>query len=167
MKLYHGSDIKIQVIDLEKSKPFKDFGKGFYLSADYHQAMAMAKQRVKQKRGMGTPVVSVFEFDEQVLTSGELKVKMWNDYCVEWAQFVIRNRNRNLPSPCHDYDIVYGPIADDGVTFQIRRYEAGYLTIEQLIEELKYAEGVTFQFFFANHNAISKLIPICDSHLNK
>ena len=57
----------------------------------------------------------------------------------------------------HDYDIVYGPIADDGVTMQLRRFEAGYLTIEQLVEELKYDEGITFQYYFANEKAISKL----------
>lgn len=42
MKLFHGSNIKIDVIDLAKSKPFKDFGKGFYLSDDKIQAMEMA-----------------------------------------------------------------------------------------------------------------------------
>ncbi len=33
-------------IDLTKSKPNKDFGRGFYLSADYDQALAMAKIKV-------------------------------------------------------------------------------------------------------------------------
>ena len=30
MKLYHGSNVHIESIDLSKSKPNKDFGKGFY-----------------------------------------------------------------------------------------------------------------------------------------
>ena len=38
MKLYHGSTIDIQHIDLGKSKPNKDFGRAFYLSADEQQA---------------------------------------------------------------------------------------------------------------------------------
>lgn len=42
MKLYHGSTIDIREIDLLKSKPNKDFGKGFYLSADRLQADKMA-----------------------------------------------------------------------------------------------------------------------------
>ena len=33
MKLYHGSNIEIITPDLSKSKPYKDFGQGFYLSA--------------------------------------------------------------------------------------------------------------------------------------
>lgn len=44
MKLYHGSDIVIDKIKLEKSKPFKDFGKGFYLSDVYEQAVSKLKK---------------------------------------------------------------------------------------------------------------------------
>lgn len=157
MRLYHGSDIIINKIDLNKSKPFKDFGKGFYLSDDYNQALDMAKQRLSQKNKVGEPMVTAFEFDESVMSNKDFKIKKWHNYCVEWAEFVIRNRNRNLPHPWHEYDIVYGPIADDGVVFQLRRYEAGYLSIEQLVEELKYIGGITFQYFFANEKAISKL----------
>lgn len=31
MILYHGTTVDIKEIDLQKSKPNKDFGKGFYL----------------------------------------------------------------------------------------------------------------------------------------
>ena len=41
----------------------------------------------------------------------------------------------------NDYDIVYGPIADDGVTFQLRRYQAGVISIEELVRELQYARA--------------------------
>ena len=34
IRLYHGSTVKIDVIDLKKSRPNKDFGRGFYLSED-------------------------------------------------------------------------------------------------------------------------------------
>lgn len=34
IKLYHGSTVIIDRIDLAKSRPNKDFGRGFYLSAD-------------------------------------------------------------------------------------------------------------------------------------
>lgn len=39
MILYHGSNMEITSPDLSHSKPFKDFGKGFYLSRDYEQAL--------------------------------------------------------------------------------------------------------------------------------
>ncbi len=50
IRLYHGSNIKIEVPDLIHSKPFKDFGKGFYLSPDKQQAWDMAFQKVNQGR---------------------------------------------------------------------------------------------------------------------
>lgn len=72
MRLYHGSDISIEQIDLEMSKLYKDFGKGFYLSADFSQAMDIAKQRVRQKQGNGNAIVTTFEFDESSMICGRL-----------------------------------------------------------------------------------------------
>lgn len=34
MKLYHGSNMEIFDVDLKKCMPYKDFGKGFYTTAD-------------------------------------------------------------------------------------------------------------------------------------
>ena len=68
-------------------------------------------------------ITNVFEFDEQVLTnaSSPFRVKRFEDYCEEWAEFVFANRNNaHRDRPVHDYDIVYGPIANDRVGLQIR-----------------------------------------------
>ena len=43
MILYHGSNVRIVNIDLQRSKPNKDFGKGFYCSDDKQQALRMAE----------------------------------------------------------------------------------------------------------------------------
>jgi len=156
MILYHGSNIKVSVPDLSVSKPFKDFGKGFYLSDSYEQAWDMAAQKVKQTR-KGEPVVSEFQFDESLLNSDELSVKIFSDYSEEWAHFVLDNRDKNIPQPVHQYDIVYGPIADDGVTFQLRRYQGGVISLARLVEELIYAKGITFQYYFGTELALQKL----------
>ena len=42
MKLYHGTYIDFDNIDLTKSNKGKDFGKGFYVSDNYEQAYKMA-----------------------------------------------------------------------------------------------------------------------------
>lgn len=42
MILYHGSNVAIDQVDLSKSRPFKDFGRAFYLSADEQQAWERA-----------------------------------------------------------------------------------------------------------------------------
>lgn len=156
MILYHGSNVKIEVPNLEKSKPYKDFGRGFYLSADKNQALRMAEQKTLQLL-IGEPIVSEFEFDETLLHGNELKVKIFEDYSVEWANFILQNRDVHNQHPIHDYDIVYGPIADDGVTFQLRRYQAGTISIDELVKELQYAKGITFQYFFGTSLALEKL----------
>ena len=46
MKLYHGSNISINHIDLSKGHKGKDFGQGFYLSTNKEQAFLMAKATV-------------------------------------------------------------------------------------------------------------------------
>ena len=153
IKLYHGSNVKIDVPDLAHSKPFKDFGRGFYLSADKQQAWDMAWQKVSQIRE-GKAEITEFLFDESVMSSADLKVLSYPDYCEEWALFVLANRDRNGMHPIHDYDIVYGPIADDGVTYQLRRYEGGLISLTQLVEELKYAKGITFQYYFGTQKAL-------------
>lgn len=156
MKLFHGSNIKIDIPDLAHSKPNKDFGRGFYLSADKSQAQDMAKQKVDQTQ-KGTAEVTEFLFDESIMQSNELKILIFEDYCEEWAKFVVANRNSKSEFSAHDYDIVYGPIADDGVTFQLRRVEGGVITLPKLVEELKYAKGITFQYFFGTERALKLL----------
>ncbi|WP_306306361.1 DUF3990 domain-containing protein [Segatella albensis] len=42
MKLYHGTNIDFDSIDLNKCKPHKDFGQGFYLTDIKEQAKNMA-----------------------------------------------------------------------------------------------------------------------------
>ena len=75
MILYHGTNVAFDTIDLQKSKPNKDFGKGFYLSADYNQAMAMGNIKVEQLE-YGSPIVLTFEVDELLLE--ELNVKRFD-----------------------------------------------------------------------------------------
>ena len=70
------------------------------------------------------------------------------------------NRNNRHDAPAHDYDIVYGSIANDCVGVQIGKYEAGDITLDQFLENLKYMKGVTFQYYFGTARALSKLTKI-------
>ena len=156
IKLFHGSNMKIEEPDLKHSKPYKDFGVGFYLSADKQQVWDMAFQKVNQTQ-TGKAEVTEFLFDETLMTSENLNVLSYPDYCEEWALFVLANRDKKAEHPIHDYDIVYGPIADDGVTYQLRRYEGGVISLSRLVDELRYAKGITFQYYFGTERALKHL----------
>ena len=151
MLLYHGSNMMIEEIDLAKSRPYKDFGKAFYLSEDIEQAREMAKFKVLT--GGGKDCITAFDFDDQDLSM--LKVKRFERYTEEWAEFVYNNRDEKQDFR-HDFDLVYGPIANDKVGLQISRYQLQYIPMEELIRQLSFIRP-TFQYFFGTERAIRLL----------
>lgn len=155
MILYHGSNVAIEEIDLSLSKPYKVFGKGFYLTDIESQADEMASRRVRLS-GYGTPIVTRYEFDETLLNDYTMKILFFPKVSIEWAQFVLDNRDLNHKGFSHSYDIVVGPVADDTVAFQLRRYLLGGISLDKLVTELEY-KGLNKQYFFGTELAISNL----------
>lgn len=153
MILYHGTNIDFDTIDISKSSPYKDFGRGFYLTDIESQAEEMAKK--KSLLFHGAPIVQKYEFDESNLLSLDLKVRIFKSVSIEWAEFIFNNRNRNIIFH-HDYDIVYGPIANDGVAYMLGRYEEGTITLEELSKELDYKK-LNNQYFFGTERAVKLL----------
>ena len=103
----------------------------------------------------GSAVVQEYEFDASWLESSELKVLIFQSATREWAEFIFNNRNRKMHFQ-HDYDIVYGPIANDGVAYLLGRYEEGTMTIEELAEELEYRE-LNNQYYYGTERAVKLL----------
>lgn len=155
MRLYHGSTEEIVEIDFGRSKPNKDFGRGFYLSADAEQAKQLAEYKAFQMSA--SPVVNVFEFEEGKQYDGSLNVLRFDGYTKEWADFVFSNRSSATGDSVHGYDVVIGPIANDRVGVQIRRYVEKEISMEVFLENLKFMKGITFQYFFGTEKAISYL----------
>lgn len=155
MILYHGTNVAFEAIDLSKSKTNKDFGKGFYLSDTYEQAEEMAKFKVMTLGG--ALIVNEYEVLDSILEDKSLKIKIFKDYSKEWAEFVLANRRNGTDTPIHDYDVIYGPIANDKVGLQIRKLQDGSIDFEEFLHRLKYMKGITFQYFFGTQQAINKL----------
>jgi len=153
MKLYHGSNQRVQVIDLSKSRPAKDFGQAFYLSSEKQQAIEMAQ--FKAETFGGPIVVNEFDFDDANLEEKGLKVLRFDSYTEEWARFILANRASKVNT--HNYDIVYGPIANDRIGRQIFNFQAGYIDFETFIKRIQYPEGITFQWAFCTQRAIQTL----------
>lgn len=154
MKLYHGTNKDFDRIDLLQSKPNKDFGRGFYLSADYEQALNMAQVKVEQLE-TGSPVVQSYLVEDDDLDM--LSVLRFDGYSEEWAKFILLNRNNPTSKPVHEYDVVIGPIANDRVGVQLWRYENRSIDLPTLVRNLQYMKGVTFQYFFGTERAIKLL----------
>ncbi|MBQ7159121.1 MAG: DUF3990 domain-containing protein [Treponema sp.] len=161
MILFHGSNVNIQQIELLKCKPYKDFGKGFYLTTILEQAKRMALRTARMFGG--TPCVNKYFVDDAVFSSEKLNIKLFENPCEEWAKFVIANRNYNrIDTPQEDnnsdnrYDIVIGPIANDDLALLFRQFTDGLISVETLIKEMKFKK-LTNQCSFHTERAIALL----------
>lgn len=154
MKLYHGTNTDIETIDLTRGLRYKYFGKGFYATPDRTTAIRMAQK--KARLFGGTAKLITYDLNETNLPS-DIKIKRFPEKAsVEWFLFVDANRDRKYSEPYHDYDIVIGPIANDGVVLQLTNYREGIYSPEQAAQLLqdKYLDQ---QYYFGTERALSFL----------
>ncbi len=99
MILYHGSFIEINKPDLKHSRPNVDFGKGFYTTPIYEQAVKWCSKF--KKRGKNG-IVTRYEFDENDYKA--LKILKFDSYSEEWLDFILNCRSGKDNT---DYDMGY------------------------------------------------------------
>lgn len=136
MLVYHGTNADIKEIDLSKGSRFKDFGQGFYVTPDLETAQRMARKKVNLFGG--NPIIIAYEFDESALTACDMKVLAFPEKATaDWIYFISSNRNRISSEKPHTYDIVKGPIADDGVALQLSRLKVNAENADQIALDLQ------------------------------
>ncbi|MBE6313981.1 MAG: DUF3990 domain-containing protein [Bacteroidales bacterium] len=150
MILYHGS---IEIVDNPEIRiPSRslDYGYGFYTTTSFKQA----KDWVKRKLNANSPIgyVNVYELDEDLVKS--LKTLLFESPTEDWLDFVMSNRtNKDFN---HDFDIVYGPVANDKVYAALALYEGGIIDKQNLISELK-AYKLVDQYLFHTDKALKAI----------
>ena len=131
-RVYHGSIDEVVNPEIRQPNRSLDYGAGFYTTTSYEQAKRWVERRMKDK-GVAVGYVNIYELDEKLVKN--MKSLFFEKPTEEWVSFVMRNRTeRNF---VHDYDIVYGPVADDSVYTQFALYEGGIISLPTLIHELK------------------------------
>ena len=151
MLLYHGSNINIKEINLAMCRPYKDFGKGFYLTEIREQAEKMAR-RVARIYG-GNAVLNQYEFDKETVMKSTLRIKDFGvETSEEWARSFIESDSFDNNTE-NQFDIVIGPIANDAMAVLFRQYENGMIDFETLLKGLEYRE-TTNQYSFHTERAI-------------
>jgi hypothetical protein len=132
MLLYHGSFTEVSQIDLEKCKPGKDFGRGFYVTSSYAQARGFVSLSVqKQIREGNLPgdhtlgAVSIFRFH----AAPDLAIHAFPGADTDWLHFVASNRRGSLfprvRSTYADFDVIGGKIANDRTARTLQLYTSG------------------------------------------
>lgn len=131
-KVYHGSLEKVEVPEIREANRLLDYGSGFYTTTSYEQARRLVERRMKEKK-ISVGYINVYELDDEVVNS--LNTLIFEKPTEEWVDFVMHNRTER--GFTHDYDIVYGPVADDSVYTLFTLYEGGIISLPTLIQELK------------------------------
>ncbi len=151
MKIFHGSLEIVECPKILQPNRKLDYGKGFYTTTSEQQSKEWVERRMRENEADGG-FVNIYEFDESKMQ--ELKCLIFPEPTKEWADFVMANRTRK--GFTHDYDIVYGPVANDRVYLQFGLYESGAIGIDTLIRELKTYKLVD-QYLFHTDKALATL----------
>lgn len=131
MRLYHGSLEIVENPQIIQPTRTLDYGAGFYTTTSYEQAEQWVQRRmsVQAKRGY----INIYELDKNA--TSETNTLWFDEPTEKWIDFVMSNRI--LKDFKHDYDLVYGPVANDRVYAAFALYENDLLDKEGLIKELK------------------------------
>ena len=132
MLVYHGSNVEVRKPNILKSRKKTDFGRGFYTTTQKEQAEHWTSIKMDRAK-TGRRVVSVFEVCDELLTDPELKIREFHGPDEAWLNFVVDSRKGDE----HDYDLVFGPVANDKVFTVVNLYESGVLDAPAAIAELK------------------------------
>ena len=130
MILYHGSNLDIASINLNMCRPYKDFGKGFYLTSMEEQARKMAH------RVSITEEWAAFVMNNRNRKFTDIESKLCNLDC--------------------KYDIVTGPVANDDLAMLLREYQNHAISLDVLRSELSYKQ-TTNQYSFHTQRAVKLL----------
>ena len=173
--LYHGSYTAIDKIDLSRCATGKDFGKGFYLTADKEQAKRFIQTSLRKAKSIGTApqnqthgFVSAFAFHTP---STPLSLFEFDDATKEWLWFVSLNRRASLAKdlvPLIDKrllasDVIIGKIANDTTNPVITTYLNGlYGPIDQEVSattaiNMLLPNRLKLQYCFLTEKAIACL----------
>ena len=151
MKIYHGSIEIVEKPEIRVSNRTLDYGQGFYTTSSYEQAEAWVKRRMDEKKAL-QGYICVYELDESVMQN--INTLTFETPTEDWVDFVMKNRTQK--GFVHEYDIVYGPVANDRVYASFALYEGGLINKQTLISELKTYKLVD-QYLFHTKKALQAL----------
>lgn len=149
MKLYHGSYLPIPAPDLNHSRSNVDFGRGFYTTPIYKQAVDWCG---KFKRRGRDGIVSRYDFDETAYST--LNVLRFEAYSEQWLDFILSCRSGQDTSA---YDIVVGGVANDKVFNTIELYFEHLIDKTEAIKRLSY-EKPSLQLCFRSETSLEKYL---------
>ena len=151
MKIYHGSIEQICSPEIREPNRRLDYGAGFYATTSYEQAERWVQRKMRESKTC-KGYVNIYEFDKQAMYT--LKTLSFPTPTAEWIDFVMLNHTKQ--GYTHDYDIVYGPVANDHVYAAFALYDGHVLSKQALISELQTYKLVD-QYLFHTERSLDSI----------
>jgi hypothetical protein len=160
VKLYHGTsyrsamDIVKNGIDLKHSKPYLDFGAGFYTTPSYDHAALTAIRGTNKRNHWRKTYEEAYIVEANYLPAGEeLSTISYPRHSERWGRFVLNNRLTSEILVEYDitehnqdarYDVCFGEIADGSIA------NVAYQVNNRIIRP----EDVDYKFFLKKNGQV-------------
>lgn len=154
LDLYHGGESPVitpSIVSPCAGRPL-DFGTGFYTTTSNDQATRWVGIRLRQN-AYTKGCVSHYRCDTDSMMKN-LNVLRFDGAKDDWFDFVMANRHN--PDFAHDYDIVWGSVANDNVYETLTLFEDGIISKNEAIARLRTYKLVD-QILFHTKSALAFL----------
>ena len=157
--VYHGTTSLIDSIDVTKGKPYKDFGRGFYVTQDFSHArnLAVRNKVLEQERYGHKASAYVYTYAMDMNKAQSFRIKEFAIADLDWMRFILENRL--VRGKNHEFDIVSGPTANDDTSLVLKSYFSGlYGDVDsdnalQIALDMIEAESLPAQIYFGTNDA--------------
>ena len=129
MRLYHSSSVVVERPDLDHSRKYLDFGRGFQLTSILEQAQRYGE---RFKRRGKDAWLNIYEFS---CDETEWNIFRFEAYDKTWLDFI--SKCRAGEDECK-YDLVVGGIANDRVILTLDRYLTGEISLQETLGLLEF-----------------------------
>ena len=170
MYLYHGSYTPVEKIDLKKCVPYKDFGRGFYVTSSIEQAknfIRLSLNRAKLKKLVPQDTRVGYLSIYRLCFNNNLNVKYFAEADREWLHFVVSNRDNEyfpeLANVYAKYNVIVGKIANDRTATTLQAYienaygEVGSIEADKMAIATLLPNKLEDQICFKTEEAVAAL----------
>ena len=151
MILYHGGTECVEKPVIRPSLASRDFGTGFYCTDIRSQAEKWAQRQGRVRKQ--SAALNVYDFD---IDSAQqiLNFKRFEEYTIEWLDLVIKCRRNSHHT--HEFDIVYGKIANDDVGETVQAVLDGLMPPDFALQKLAFMDANN-QYCFCTEKSLAFL----------
>ncbi|MCH5234968.1 MAG: DUF3990 domain-containing protein [Muribaculaceae bacterium] len=133
VEVYHASIFRIEKPLWDRGRSNLDFGKGFYLTDIYDQALVWALRKGRENNT--PPIINSYIFNKREVLE-KARCLIFETYDNEWLDFIVSCRSGG--DIWKQYDYIEGGVADDRVIDTVNLYIQGFISAERAIDNLKY-----------------------------